>query len=1049
MTKGVLVSIILLMAIIGGFSIFMSRGPLDLDFIKPRLEAALSNSEKGYSVNIGHVALSWPAINEPLLFDIKNLTLHQNDAPTSSIDKISIGLSARHLLIGKILPSTIILKDPIFQLVEKDGSLDFVWQDKMKPTTPLNTKEIKSSTENFLIKIFSSDKKDINFLSALKRVDLKNALILAPANTMIGPQNFLAVIDMSLKKNTSGLHGDLVIQLPSTNGVKASLKSDVVYRRAEKDITFTATVNDLNPVHFSRFFPDNSLLKNQDLFLDGSIQAAFDDKFKLQLAKLDFNVPEGAITVPDIYDDGLKLKDIIFKASFNRPEKTLDISTFQASVGNVSVHGSAKGKFDQGNIIAPLILQIDTVQTDDIDAIFPKSHLESPAGEWLTHRLSGGRLYDVVLNTDFVVTRDPDTQIRAAKMTNIKAGFKAEGLTVKYSDSLQPVTDVIASATYEDDVLTILGESGKIGDVTGRNINLELTNLTLHSGGRAYLNLEAKGSLKTALQYISDKPIAMGNNLGFDVKTAKGNVDFKLDLEFPTIKHLLKEDVIVKVQGKLNDVMIPNIVRGLPLTGGPYDLSYADGSIGLKGSGQLAGRDITLDYKEYVSPEGHDFKSKISAQISADEGLRKAFGIGLTDYISGAFTIDVTYLHKGESASVEVKGDLAPATLKISPFKYTKAAGVAGEISLKASLKEKTLEEVNNLNIKTEGFEISNGRLIFKKLKEGSTDIARGNIPQAKLGQTNLKIDFEITPDDVLKIVAAGAILDLKPFIQPAEKNNKATEGVVKNERPMQLSVEAQKLLGEKEQDLKNAKIYLETDNQGDVTRIEMDAKVGVGDLYLRFKPDAQTGKRIFRLESNDGGAALRAFGLHDEISGGQLTIYGEPHKGDAYGNLFGRAQIENFTIRQAPGLAKLLSAMSLTGAQDILQNNGLAFEKLESNFEWQFRPTGNLLVMKEGRTSGSSLGLTFEGVYNQAQANIDISGTIIPLSGVNKAIGEIPIIGQILTGGKAFLAATYKISGSTKDPSVSVNPLSVLAPGFIRDILFEESVDSKVKKAQ
>jgi hypothetical protein len=60
----------------------------------------------------------------------------------------------------------------------------------------------------------------------------------------------------------------------------------------------------------------------------------------------------------------------------------------------------------------------------------------------------------------------------------------------------------------------------------------------------------------------------------------------------------------------------------------------------------------------------------------------------------------------------------------------------------------------------------------------------------------------------------------------------------------------------------------------------------------------------------------------------------------------------------------------------------------------------------------------------------------------VNKAIGSIPLIGDVLTGGTgALIAATYKMKGrGGKDPEVSVNPLSVLTPGILRRILFEEN---------
>ena len=45
--------------------------------------------------------------------------------------------------------------------------------------------------------------------------------------------------------------------------------------------------------------------------------------------------------------------------------------------------------------------------------------------------------------------------------------------------------------------------------------------------------------------------------------------------------------------------------------------------------------------------------------------------------------------------------------------------------------------------------------------------------------------------------------------------------------------------------------------------------------------------------------------------------------------------------------------------------------------------------------------------------------------------------MGPILTGGEGdgLLAVTYAMSGSIEDPKVKVNPLSALAPGFLRGL--------------
>ena len=205
----------------------------------------------------------------------------------------------------------------------------------------------------------------------------------------------------------------------------------------------------------------------------------------------------------------------------------------------------------------------------------------------------------------------------------------------------------------------------------------------------------------------------------------------------------------------------------------------------------------------------------------------------------------------------------------------------------------------------------------------------------------------------------------------------------------------------------------------------------------MRFKPNA-TGVRTFRFEADDAGATLKAFGLYDQIRGGKMVIYGEPIRGIYDRNLVGLAEITNFRVVKAPVLAKLLGSMSLPGVSQLLNNEGIVFSKLESRFDWVYRPNGGVLVLKEGRTSGNSLGLTFDGTFDQRVGQVDVSGTIIPLSTLNKALSSIPVLGDILGGAGGMFAATYTMKGKGDEPEIKVNPLSVLAPGILRRILFE-----------
>jgi hypothetical protein len=97
------------------------------------------------------------------------------------------------------------------------------------------------------------------------------------------------------------------------------------------------------------------------------------------------------------------------------------------------------------------------------------------------------------------------------------------------------------------------------------------------------------------------------------------------------------------------------------------------------------------------------------------------------------------------------------------------------------------------------------------------------------------------------------------------------------------------------------------------------------------------------------------------------------------------------------------------------------------------------MIRLRDGRTSGTSLGLTFEGDIDYWARNLDLNGTIIPVSEVSSIISGIPLVGDILTaGGEGLLAATYTIRGAMSQPIVTVNPLAVLAPGILRKIFFE-----------
>jgi hypothetical protein len=89
------------------------------------------------------------------------------------------------------------------------------------------------------------------------------------------------------------------------------------------------------------------------------------------------------------------------------------------------------------------------------------------------------------------------------------------------------------------------------------------------------------------------------------------------------------------------------------------------------------------------------------------------------------------------------------------------------------------------------------------------------------------------------------------------------------------------------------------------------------------------------------------------------------------------------------------------------------------------------------GKLLPSSLGLTAQGNVDMSAGRVSMNGTVVPAYALNSALGRIPFVGKIFSpekGGGLF-AARYSVDGPFGDASVSVNPLSVLTPGFLRGL--------------
>ena len=156
-----------------------------------------------------------------------------------------------------------------------------------------------------------------------------------------------------------------------------------------------------------------------------------------------------------------------------------------------------------------------------------------------------------------------------------------------------------------------------------------------------------------------------------------------------------------------------------------------------------------------------------------------------------------------------------------------------------------------------------------------------------------------------------------------------------------------------------------------------------------------------------------------------------------------GSLEIEELRIKNAPVLAQIISSASIVGLLDNLNGNGLLFTRIEGSFDYN----DGELALKDGVAVGPSLGLTMTGYerYGKKQNTVNVNGLVSPVYIINGVVKSIPLIGELLGGekGEGVFGVSYKVQGNSSNPTVFVNPLSILTPGIFRKIFnIQENVN-------
>ena len=126
------------------------------------------------------------------------------------------------------------------------------------------------------------------------------------------------------------------------------------------------------------------------------------------------------------------------------------------------------------------------------------------------------------------------------------------------------------------------------------------------------------------------------------------------------------------------------------------------------------------------------------------------------------------------------------------------------------------------------------------------------------------------------------------------------------------------------------------------------------------------------------------------------------------------KLKIYDFKLQELPILTKLLTLASLQGIADLLSGEGIRF----NDFEMTYNSNKKLMTIEEIYALGPAISILMDG-YIETGKLVSLRGTLVPATTINKAIGSIPLLGNILVGKKAgegVFGVSFKIKGYPKD---------------------------------
>ena len=602
---------------------------------------------------------------------------------------------------------------------------------------------------------------------------------------------------------------------------------------------------------------------------------------------------------------------------------------------------------------------------------------------------------------------------------HLRVDYAVSGMTLGFMAGVPPLRGLNGTGIVTGDTSRLTIARGLMDVSPGHQLTLSDGSLVVPSTDPkptpAVITAHVSGGVDALAELLARDALKTYAGIPPEAASAKGQIDGTLTVGLELGARARSDDVKIGANAKLTGLSIANIVGKQDLTDGNIALVLDKTGLRAKGDAVLAGAPTTLDIKK---PAG-TAPGEANVVMTFDEAARLKAGLNFGRALGGAVTAKITTVLGTSDHKASVDLDLSRATLTNIVPGLSKAAGKPGRITLAATQRDDGMD-LDNIVCDIGAFQA-----------RGSADLdGNGNFQAAKLSQLRLspgddvKLDANQGPDG-LKLVVRGANLDSRPFL----KSLSDADGSDAPGKDLDLDLHANVLTGQNSQAMTGVDLKV-VRRGGQIRKIALTGKTGRAPVTIISSPQGNV--LTVNATSGDAGATLEFLDLYGRLAGGQLdtTIRMMNGRWD------GSAVVHDFGLREDPAMKKLTeeSMAQRKAASDLkIDASNLTFTKLFIVFS----KSGSKVDVKDGAIFSPQMGATVQGSIDFAKDRLALGGTFVPIYGVNNLFSQLPLVGPILGGGEheGLFGLNYKITGPVANPNLTIDPLSALAPGFLRKI--------------